>query len=310
MTTPWVDTHIHVSDIGPDGRRRERMLADLLAVLDQSDADLRFVVSCDGLYLGRISREPGAMLDANRMVYELVRQAPGRLYGSCTVNPNFLDESLRVMDVCFGEWGFVQLGEMLQYMMKYRMDSDPTEKVVRHAVRYDVPVQVHLGTYCWPARSRGRYREETSGDGIDHISDLLGIAHRVPEAKYILAHAIGCGPTPEYIPWADMFLDVIAGSFPAYPRNFWIEIRDFQCRALKRALAEVPADRLLSGTDWTTRIGPPFQPYGTMFDVRTGENPFPPCVASFRRFLTTAGASEATMSRLAWENAAELFRLP
>jgi len=309
MKRCWIDTHIHVSDIGPDGRRRERMLADLLDVLDRCDADLRFLISCDGPYTSQIIREPGGMLAANRFIYDLVRQAPGRLYGSCTVNPNYLDESLRVMDQCFGEWGFVQLGEMLQYMMKYQMDSDAAEKVVRKAVQYDVPVQVHLGTYCWPKRQRGRYRDETSGDGIFHIADLLGIAQRVPEAKYILAHAIGCGPTPDYIPWADMFLDVIQGSFERYPDNFWVEIRDFQCKALPRTLREVPTTRLLSGTDWVTRVGPPFQPYGTMFDVRGGENPFPPCVGSFVGFLERAGASAETIERVGSGNAKALYRI-
>jgi predicted TIM-barrel fold metal-dependent hydrolase len=309
MRRLWIDTHIHVSDIGPDGTRRERMLEDLLDVLDRCDAELRFIVSCDGPYTGQMVREPGGMLVANRFIHELVRRAPGRLYGSCTVNPNYLDESLRVMDLCFGDWGFVQLGEMLQYMMGYRMDSDPGEQVVRRAVRYDVPVQVHLGTYCWPRRQGGRYREETSGDGVFHIADLLGVAQRVPEAKYVLAHAIGCGPTPDYIPWAGMFLDVIQGSFPAWPDNFWIEVRDFHCRALPRTIREVPATRLLSGTDWVTRSGPPFQNYGTMFDVRQGQNPFPPCVGSFVGFLRQAGASAETIGRIGSGNARELYRL-
>jgi len=147
MERPWIDTHIHVSDLGPDGRRRERFLEDLLDVLDRCDADLRFVVSCDGSYMGNIARDPEALLVGNRMIHELIRQAPDRLYGSCTINPNFLDESLRVMALCFEEWGFVQLGEMLQYAMDYQMDSDATERVVRQAVEYEVPVQVHLGTY-------------------------------------------------------------------------------------------------------------------------------------------------------------------
>ncbi|OGV65407.1 MAG: hypothetical protein A3K18_32330 [Lentisphaerae bacterium RIFOXYA12_64_32] len=309
MKRTWIDTHIHVSDIGRDGARRENMLDDLLSVLDRCDADLRFVISCDGPYTSQIIRGAEGMMTANRFVYDLVRRAPGRLYGSCTINPNFLDESLRVMDRCFGEWGFVQLGEMLQYMMNYRMDSDAGEKVVRHAVKYGVPVQVHLGTYCWPKRQGGRYRDETSGDGIFHISDLLGIAQRVPEAKYILAHAIGCGPTPDYIPWADMFLDVIQGSYDTYPDNFWIEIRDFQCKALRRTIREVPSNRLLAGTDWVTRVGPPFQPYGTMFDVKAAENPFPAKVASFVRFLRAAGATTADIQRIGAANAMELLRV-
>jgi len=306
MSLRWIDTHIHVSDIGPDGARREHMLDDLLALLDRSDADLRLVISCDDLYNGMVRDDPQGMQQANRMVYDLVRAAPDRLYGSCIVNPNYLAESLEIMDVCFGEWGFIQLGEMLQYMMDFRMDSDAAERVVRKAVDYDVPVQVHLGTYCWPARG---YRAFDSGDGIQHLADLLGIARRVPEAKYILAHAIGCGPTPEYIPWADMFLDVIHGSFETYPDNFWIEIRDFHCPALPRAIRDVPTTRLLSGTDWTTRKGPPFQAYGTMFDVAEADNPFPPGVESFVGFLRAAGATPADIERIGSGNARQLYRL-
>ena len=72
----------------------------------------------------------------------------------------------------------------------------------------------------------------------------------------------------------------------------------------------MPATRLLSGTDWTTRIGPPFASYGTMFDVAEGDNPFPPAVASFVEFLKQAGAADQVIERLAWRNAAELLRLP
>jgi len=303
MKRPWIDTHIHVSDIGPGGQRRERMQEDLLDVLDRCDAGLRFVISCDGPYYGYMAKDPAQMLRGNQMIHDLCRRAPGRLYGACMVNPNFLDESLRVMNVCFGEWGFVMLGEMLQYSMKYRMNSDAAEKCVRLAARYDVPVQVHLGTY-W-------FKDDTGGssDGMDHMRDLLKCAERVPEAKYILAHAIGCGPTPNFVPWADMFLDTLAGVFPKYPDNFWIEIRDFQCKALKRTVAEAPSTRLLAGTDWTTRVGPPFQSYGTMFDVKEGANPFPPKVESFVGFLRAAGASEEAIARIGFENARSLFKI-
>ncbi|HOJ22797.1 MAG TPA: TatD family hydrolase [Armatimonadota bacterium] len=304
MKRVWIDTHIHVSDLGPDGQRRERMLEHLLDVLDRCDADLRFIISCDTPYFSAMTRDPDAILAGNRFIYELVRQAPGRLFGSCMVNPHFQKESLRAMQICFEEWGFVMLGEMLQYSMNYRMESDLVEPLLRLAARYDVPVQVHLGTY-WTRNSRDR-----STDGLDHIRGLIQAAERVPEAKYILAHAIGCGPTPDYIPWANMFLDTLAGFFPSFPDNFWVEIRDFHCPALARTLAEVPATRILAGTDWTNRVGPPFQAYGTMFGVSESENPFPPRVSSFVEFLRKAGASEEVIDRIGSRNATELFRLP
>ena len=296
----WIDTHIHVSDIGPDGKKRERMLEDLLDVLDRCDADLRFVICADGFK----SKDPAAILETNRMIYDLCRRAPGRLFGGCMVNPNFLDETLQVMKICFEEWGFVQLGEMLPYMHKYRMNDSATEKVVRLAAKYDVPVHVHLGTYWRKGAIPG-----DSMDGMNQMEDLLEIAGRVPQAKYVLAHAIGCGPTPDYISWADMYLDTLKGVFPKFPENFWVEIRDFQTPALPRAIREVPITRLLSGTDWTTRIGPPFQPYGTMFDIKEKDNPFPPKVDSFVGFLRKAGATEANIARIGYENARELYKL-
>ena len=104
-----------------------------------------------------------------------------------------------------------------------------------------------------------------------------------------------------------MFLDALHGLFDEYPDNFYIEIRDFHAPALARTIAEVPSTHLLAGTDWTTRIGPPFQPYGTVFDIAADENPFPPCVASFVDFLRDAGADEDTITRIGSENAMRLF---
>jgi len=200
------------------------------------------------------------------------------------------------------DFELVQLGEMLPYSMGYVMDSDQAEATVRRAVEFDVPVQVHLGTYWKPGAELGG-----SADGMTQMGDLIRCVERVPEAKYILAHAIGCGPTPEWIPWADWFLDVVFGTFGRWPDNFWVEVRDFQCKALARTIAEVPTTRILSGTDWTTRIGPPFQSYGTMFGVAEEENPFPPEVASFVGFLRQAGASDEVISRIAHRNAEDLF---
>lgn len=303
----WIDTHIHVSDFSRQGKKREKLLDDLLEVLDRCDADLRFIIFPDDGNGYDIRKNPEDMMRANRMVHELCRRAPDRLFGGCMVNPNFTDEALRVMKTCFEEWGFVHLGEMLTYAHGYRMIDPAAEKIVRAAARYDVPVQIHVGTYAyWPDMSLGN----GSGDAMDHLADLMRIAKRVPEAKYILAHAIGCGISSDFISWANMILDTLKSVYPTFPRNFWVEIRDFHCEGLARTLREVPVDRLLSGTDWTTRIGPPFQSYGTMFDVLEKDNPFPPKVGSFVEYLRKAGASEADIARIGYENARELYKLP
>ena len=303
MKTTFIDTHIHVSDLGPGGRARDGVLEGILDVIERSGLDLRFIVSCDMPYLTRMKQDPAAMLEANRMVHDLVRRAPGKLYGSCTINPNFLDESLRVIETCFGEWGFVQLGEMLQYMMDFRMDSDAAEKCVRLAVRHDAPVQVHMATYWFKAY-------DPSSDGMAHMRDLLHCMDRVPEADYVWAHAVGCGPDPSYVPWAGMFLDTLAGVFDTYPRNVWVEIRDFHYAAgLRRTLREVPADRLLAGTDWTTRHGPPFPDYGTPFEACDDQVALPSEAPSPVDFMREAGAMEDRIDRVASRNARELYGL-
>ncbi|MFC1806120.1 amidohydrolase family protein [Planctomycetota bacterium] len=294
---PWLDTHIHVSAVGRDGQRRERLLDDLLEVLDRCDADLRFVLSPDGAELRRSINEPKGVHAANRFIHDLVREAPGRLYGSCNVNPHFLDESIRTMEVCFGEWGFVQLGEMLQYMMRYAMDSDAVERLVRLAVSFDVPVQVHLST--------SNAMSHASSHGLDQLRDLFGCVERVPEAKYILAHAVGMPDDP---PVVDQYLDVIERELGGWPDTFWMEIRDFDSPGVASALARVPTTRLIAGTDWTTRVGPPFLPYGTIFGVsRAEENPYPPSVAAMVGFLKRAGASDEDADGIAFRNAAELL---
>lgn len=302
MKRIWIDTHIHASDLAPDGTPREQMVDDLAELLDRCDADLRFVISCDGPYYGRMKTDPEAILRGNAMIHRLCEALPGRLYGACMVNPNHLAASLEAMDICFGQWGFVMLGEMLQYAMDYVLDCDASEAVIRKAAEWDKPVHVHLGTY-WHKVHTG------STDGMLQLRDMLRAADRVPEAKWIMAHAIGVGPTSEFVPWADMFLDTMQGMFSEWPRNWWIEIRDFQSPRLDRVLREVPHDRILSGTDWTTRIGPPFQTYGTMFDVGEANNPFPPAVSSFVGFLKDAGASDEDVELVGWRNAAELMGL-
>lgn len=299
----WLDTHIHVSDVGGDGKPRKRLLEDLVEVLDRSGADLRFVISPDANWNRIVMDSPDGVGKAGEFIYDLARRAPGRLYGSCLVNPHFLDASLKTMEVCFEKRGFVQLGEMLQYMMNFRMDSDPVETLVRKAVEYDVPVEVHISTSN--AKPQGPFRN----GGTEQMEDLLEAAERVPEAKYILAHAVG--GTKSDPPIVDEYIDMVEKRYGRWPENFWMEIRDFSSPGLRSALARVPHTRIIAGTDWTTRVGPPFQPYGTIFGTGSGqENPYPPSVASMIGLLKGAGATDEVVAAIGFGNAASLFRIP
>ena len=47
-----------------------------------------------------------------------------------------------------------------------------------------------------------------------------------------------------------------------------------------------------------------------MFGVKEENNPYPPGVETFVGFLRKAGASESDISRIAYENARELYKFP
>lgn len=298
-TRLWLDTHIHVSATNPDGSHRDHLLSDLLAVLDADGNDLRLVINPDGAEMSRVKTEPNGQLDGARFIKALVDAAPGRLFGACMVNPNYFDEAMQTMDLCLGQWGFVLLGEMLQYMMDYKMDSDPVEKLVRRAVEFDVPVQVHIST-AFPFKDKSSW-------GMEQLEDLLRLVQRVPEAKYILAHLVGMPDAP---PVVDQYLDRLDQEFSTWPDNFYAEIRDFDSPGVRSVLDRVPHSRLLAGTDWVTRVGPPFLPYGCIFGVQTAdENPYPPRSATMVQFLRDAGATEETIDLTGSRNALDLLHL-
>jgi predicted TIM-barrel fold metal-dependent hydrolase len=301
----WIDSHIHVSDYDPNGTRRPDILPYLLEVLNGSKVDLRFIINCDDPYYTRMLMDGNQILEASRFIYDLVRRIPERLYGSCMINPNYLDESLSTMRVCFEEWGFVQLGEMLQYVHGYQMNSDRMEKILRLAAHYDVPIEVHVST-----SNVFQSMQPFEKPGTKQLIDLCGAAERVPEAKYILAHFVGTHK--DNPPVVDEYLDIIEKRYGRWPDNFWAEIADFHSPGVKSVLRRVPTTRLIAGTDWTTWIGPPFLPYGIISAHSIMDNPYPPSVdvvVTMIDFLKKAGANDTDVERIAYQNAVRLFKI-
>jgi predicted TIM-barrel fold metal-dependent hydrolase len=296
MRRKWLDTHVHVSAVNPDGSHRETLGAELRKVLDTEDAEISFVLSLDGAELSRIGSEPEGMMAGARLVRKLTKQAPGRLYGACMANPRFVDEALACLETCLGEWGFVMFGEVLQYMWDLKLDSPEVAACVRRAAEFGVPSQIHIST--------SNSKVHPSSNGTEQLEDLLRLVERVPEGKYILAHLVGTDTVP---PVVDGYLDRIEARYGSWPDNLWCEIRDFNSPGVKSALERVPHERLLAGTDWTTRVGPPFVPYGTIFGHTAANNPYPPRVPAMVEFLSGYGASEETVEAIGWGNAAELL---
>lgn len=297
----WLDTHVHVSDTAPDGSSRGDVLPDLLAVLDRDEADLRFVVGCDSPAVERMRTDPGWLERGNRLLHDLCTRSGGRLYGACLVSPQFPDESERVLRLAAEEWGFVQYGEVLVDVVEAGLTRPEVIASVEQATGYGLPIHVHVST-----------NYET---GMGHMAQLLALAEALPQARYLVAHAIG-GRMSDY------YIDQLAPRL-AQGENFWVEIRDFNnVAALSRALREIGSERLVAGTDWTNRVGPPYLPYGVVFDVpdstspmgrrqtRSVEDvPYTPSVAALVGFLEEAGATAAQIEQIGWRNAAELYGL-
>ncbi len=298
----WLDTHNHLCDLAPDGTPRPGFHHDIRAVLDQDPNELHLVVCPDGARMSRIGRDPAAMLAGAEMIRAAVQAGDGRLHGACMVNPRFPREARQTMDRCFGDWGFVMLGEMMQYSMGFRLAEPVCVELLRHAADLHVPVMVHIATFDV---SQG----ELTGTG--QLADFLLAAEAVPEGRYILGHFIGM---PENNPPHVLhYLDAIAARYGVWPRNFWAEIRDFSSPGLAVALARIPHDRLVSGSDWCNRGEPPHAPYGTAFDATLNHVPNPyadePSSAFFAACLRQQGLTPETVERIAYGNAARLLGL-
>ena len=294
----WIDTHVHVDNQNKDGSLRPNLLNELLRVLDEFGADLRLVMSPDGRWMDLARNEPDGAHRANEFIHGLTIGARDRLYGSCFINPNFPDESLKTMEICFEQWGFVQLGEMLQYMLGFRMAGDAACRLVRRAAEYGVPVQVHIST--------SNTRTHPSSFGREQLLDLFECVQHVPEAKYILAHAVG--GAKDNPPVVEEYLDLIEKEYGRWPENFWMEIADFRSPGVKLALKRVPVSRLISGTDWNTRVGPPFLPYGVVFGA-TERHAGDYGAAALMKWLRSAGADDDAVRCIGFQNAAELLKI-
>jgi hypothetical protein len=297
----WIDTHAHITGFSPDGTPRPELAQHLVAAQQDSGADTYFVASLDlGVEMDAVMARPEGVAEACRFLHRIREESGGRVMSACECNPHLLDGSLAAMDLAFGELGFVLFGEMIQYIMHYRMNTDPVERLVRKAVEYDVPVQVHIST------SNSAQGNFTSG--TEELYDFLRLTQRVPEANYILAHFVGSPKSDPTV--VEGYLDIIDRELGGWPRNFWGEIIHFHSPGVPVALDRIPHDRLIVGTDWVGRPGPPFLPYGIVYGFQDPEaNPFPPSAQSLAGLLAAAGASPETVEAIGFDNSARLLKI-
>ena len=123
---------------------------------------------------------PALVTKCNDAVSQAVKKYPGRLYGMCFVNPGYAAFSMREIERCIEELGFVGIKLYNQYFI-----SDPVLRgVLEKSIAYDIPVLEHACKLNMFADS-----QPFASNGV-HFAKA---AEEYPEARMILAHIGGGG---------------------------------------------------------------------------------------------------------------------
>ncbi len=109
---------------------------------------------------------------AVRKLAELIGPFPDKIIGSIMVNPHDLEGSLEAIEIGVGEFGMRMVGELVQYIHKWRTDGREILPVVQKAMDLDVPLDFHAS-------------------GVEHAEGIAHIAEKFPKARIIAAHCAG-----------------------------------------------------------------------------------------------------------------------
>ena len=72
-----------------------------------------------------------------------VERYKGRFLGACVVNPLYIDESLREIEECRRQFGFVWVGELCNYTVPYEYTVKEFELLVEQVVKENMILDVH-----------------------------------------------------------------------------------------------------------------------------------------------------------------------
>ncbi|RPI29314.1 MAG: hypothetical protein EHM61_02070 [Acidobacteria bacterium] len=89
------------------------------------------------------AKTPAEFIAGNREVARYVEKYKGRFLGACVVNPLFIDESLREIEECRKQFGFVWVGELCNYTVPYEYTIKNFELLVEQVTRLNMVLDVH-----------------------------------------------------------------------------------------------------------------------------------------------------------------------
>ena len=171
----------------------------------------------------------------NRFYAHCVRAHPDRLAAFATLHPAAAEKALAEV-----EWarqaGFHGLGELSPHSQQVAPDDPAWRRVLALAGELDLPVNLHVTD----PQSR-----PYPGRVATPLADFRLLAQEFPDTKFILAHwGGGLAFDPDSASLSNVWFDTAASPL-LYGPEAWT-----------KALAAVPADRLLFGSDHPLRLYP------------------------------------------------------
>lgn len=167
----------------------------------------------------------------NEQMLALQREHPGKVFGYCTVNPNYTGHALDEIDARLAQ-GMIGIK-----LAASRRANDPlVDPIAERAAARGVPILHHI----WQHR-----RHDWPGQEASDGAELAQLAERHPRARFILAHIGGGGD------WAHSLRAV------AEVPNVWVDLSGsgVDVGMLEATLEAVGPKRMVWGADITLCTG-------------------------------------------------------
>jgi len=166
--------------------------------------------------------KPEEFIAGNREVARYVEKYNGRFIGACVVNPLYIEESLREIEYCHNQLGFVWVGELCNYIVPYLYSIREFEMLVEQVVKLNMILSLHT-----------------------EQGELEYVAQKFPQATIAFAHF---GDDHEY---DDIFrrIDTVAKN-----PNFYLDTSGYghdRVGVLEYAVKTIGSDRILFGSDFS-----------------------------------------------------------
>ena len=209
-----IDTHLHVM-LKPFYGRPPTDPEQLLSDLAECEIDGGWVSSIDSM----ITHDLNVQRRANDQLAEMVRHAPGRIGGFCTVEPGALDDAAEEVERCVRELGLIGI-KLHPWLQAFSMTHPGVDLIFDAAAAVKVPVLLHDGS---PPYSTPR--------------QIAWVARKHPDVQVILGHS----------GLADLWRDA-ADAARECP-NIWLQPSAAPPVTIRAGLDAVGPDRLLFGSD-------------------------------------------------------------